>query len=261
MSALLLIRILSFISAFWVLPKRLVPIPVKLAFALALILFLIPQSNAEFVNEASFSFSSLTFKNCLFEIFVGVVLGLSVSGVALIAELVSFWISAMLVDTPKIVIKNDGLILSLRTFVLLIFLASIFSLGGVPEIFGYLGDSLKSVPLASEMRDDGVGEILTLVFFPLTTAIFKSTLIFIIPFLVLSLAIDLVLLALNRYWENFVNSEMQLAFRFPALILMLSLSVYLFSSDLSSSFRDDIKEVKSSEVISSTLKQNKMGNE
>jgi flagellar biosynthesis protein FliR len=257
MSTLLLIRILSFISAFWVLPKRLVPIPVKLAFALALVLFLLPQGSVESVNEISLS--SLSFKHCLFEIFVGVVLGLSVSGAALVAELISFWISAMLVDTPKIVIKNDALTLSLRTFVLLIFLASIFSLGGVPEIFGYLGDSLRAVPLAAELKDVGVGETLALVFFPLATAIFQSALVFIIPFLIFSLAIDLVLLALNRYWENFVNSEMQLAFRFPALILMFSLSVYLFSTNLSSSFRDDIKEAKSSGVISSNLQQNKKG--
>jgi flagellar biosynthesis protein FliR len=259
MSSLLFIRILGFVLAFWILPRRLVPVPVKLAFALALILFLLPQESSRFLTEASLLTASLTIGSCLFEIFVGVALGLSVSGTALVAELISFWISALLVDTPKIEIKNDALTNSLRTFILLVFLVSIFSLGGVPEIFGYLGESLKSIPLGSTLGDAGVSEILNKVFYPLTTAIFKSAFVFIVPFLVLSLAIDLSLLALNRYWENFVNSEMQLAIRFPALILMFSLSIYLFSAELSSDFRDDVTDIQASKVISSEVVSPKTG--
>jgi flagellar biosynthesis protein FliR len=249
-----IIRISVFCAVLGLLPRLVVPVAARVAFALVLYLFVAPAvlgissgspgvtvDFAKLVIEVGASDSRsqwsgdaiLGYQRILSEVGVGIFLAVSLSTALYAVELFSVWIglffSNLSVICPFERIPARGA--TIRGVVVLVAMSILFSTGGISAVFELLARSLVLEARLDPFRDGAIAVIKPLM--EAGSNAFAAGLLFAFPVALASIFVNLLFILYRRCFEQAFSDSLAASARLPVLILVVSLILYPFSAALS----------------------------
>jgi hypothetical protein len=262
-------RIAVFLCSCSLLPRKLVPLSVRIGLAVGFVIFFAPlipglelKSSDEFfgllqaivnadgsgalvkTKEAQTGALVLfpSYEVLLVETALGLLLGISASLAAYTARLTASWLSRLVLnplyeasseDLPDL--SMEGSLLEATVLILLI--GCLFYGASSPAFWTFAGRSLFVFPYRAEFSEHGLlrvppaiaGVIINTGAVALTTAM-----LFALPVFFVSLVVDFLYFPLKRYFAQAFSESLVSSTKGPALVFLLALSIYPFAYDLSS---------------------------
>jgi hypothetical protein len=274
-------RIVVFLCSCSLLPRKLVPLSVRVGLAVSFVIFFAPlipglelKSSNEFFNllqsivNAEGSNALLKTKEAeagvlvlfpgyqvlLIEVALGLLLGISASVAAYTARLTASWLSR-LVFSPLYDASSEDLPDScmegslLEATVLILLLGCLFYGASSPGFWTYAGRSLFVFPYRAGFSEHGLPQAplnVTAVVVNTGTVALTTAFLFALPVFLVSLVVDFLYLPWKRYFAQAFSDSLVASTKGPALIFLLALSLYPFTHDLSSLLEQslDSKQVR-----------------
>jgi len=233
-----LVRLLACGLTLALLPIRLIPISVRLAFAVSIFILSLPSDFAlglaQIVSSFGQSNSNLvpvSTERLVVDLSLGILTAVSLSAPAYVFELFAGQLRSLITTkaakTDCFYAVND----SLRVLIMLLAASFWFS----SQSFSELVFSLNSLlGISAEALGSGAASAFKVITLEAAKVSLTSAAVLLIPFFVLSLSIDFVLLVMNRLFYVLSSPAISASVRVMLVVFMLSLSLYGLSNQAQS---------------------------